>query len=353
MQVFRYAHILGLIALLALSQTAFGHGFGLSLNGNKIEAHSEVPTISPHLFVEVLNTFSSTTMFSDHGGVAVDTGSGINVPPDTLSVEFLGPLWYSNGGAAQRAPAGVTLNATSFGAVMGSPVNLTGSSNNPGSFPVVGDDDHSIGWILFGSSVPPGAYGFGYRVTGLKGGNPLTPFEPSVPLVVVFSTPDFTGGAGGSLGNAQSAIFNAVLQGDFNQDGKATAADINVMLQALTDLNAYASASSPLHPTYPFALTSDDLLNLGDVNLSGSVTNADIQAELDLLGSMGFGSVGSVPEPAGWLQPRCLAGSSTSAPTAASPVAAAATNDPAASPDMLRFPSVPARNGAPVVLGSS
>jgi hypothetical protein len=290
MQVFRYAHLVVLIALLAMSQAAFGHGFGLSQNGDTIAAESEVPTISPHLFVEVLDAFNSTTMFTDHGGVEADAGSGFNVPPDTLSVEFLGPLWYSSGGAAQRAPAGMTLNATSydsFGAVMGSPANLTGSSNNPGSFPVVGNDDHSIGWILSGSSIPSGAYGFGYRVTGLIGGNPLTPFEPSVPLVVVFSTPDFTGG---SLGNAQAAIFNAVLQGDFNQDGKTTTADINVMLQALTDLHAYQTARD---------LPDADLLAIGDLDRSGSITNADIQALLDLVAT--DSQLLAVPEPTGFL----------------------------------------------------
>ncbi len=70
------------------------------------------------------------------------------------------------------------------------------------------------------------------------------------------------------------------------------------MLTALTDLNAYASASSPLHTAYPQLLTSDDLLNVGDVNRSGSVSNGDIQALLDLVnGVPGAGSLTAVPEP--------------------------------------------------------
>ncbi len=73
-------------------------------------------------------------------------------------------------------------------------------------------------------------------------------------------------------------------------------ADVTTMLSALTDLSAYASPTSLLHSAYPFALTNDDLLNIGDVNLSGSITNADIQAELDLPG-IGAGSVTAVPEP--------------------------------------------------------
>jgi hypothetical protein len=86
--------------------------------------------------------------------------------------------------------------------------------------------------------------------------------------------------------------------GDFNVNGHLDTGDLTAMLGALTDLNAYKLANSPLHPAYPNALTNDDLLNIADVNLSGGVTNADIQAELDLLASAGLGSVSSVPEPA-------------------------------------------------------
>ena len=273
-----------------IGRTAFGHGFGLSLADNQIEAETEVPTISPHLFVETFDAFSSTTLFTDHGGVEADTGSGFNLPSDQLRIEFLGPLWYSSGGPVQLAASGLTLNATSYdsqGMPLGN-VNLTGSTNSPGNFAVVGDDDHSIGWILSGDSIPSGAYGFGYRVTGLKDGNLQTPFEPSVPLVVVFNTPDFTGGAAGSLSDAQSAIFNAVLQGDFNRDGKTTAADVNAMLQALADLKSYQTAGD---------IPDADLLAIADLDRSGGITNADIQPLLDLLASQAGPQ--PVPEPAG------------------------------------------------------
>jgi hypothetical protein len=73
----------------------------------------------------------------------------------------------------------------------------------------------------------------------------------------------------------------------------------------MTDLNAYASATSTLHSAYPFALTNDDLLNIGDVNLSGSVSNGDIQAELDLVTSLGGGSLSAVPEPASFVLLSC------------------------------------------------
>ncbi len=270
------AYFSAMFLSLWLGQAAFGHGFVLSLSGNQIEAESEVPTISPHLFVEVFDAFSSTVMFTDHGGV--EAHSDFNLPSDKLSLDFLGPLWYSNGGLAQRADDSLTLNATSFDSFMAAigSIDISGLSMNPGSFPVVGNDAHSIGWKLESSSadapIPTGVYGFAYRVEGLKDGNPLTSFVPSVPLVVVFSTPDFTG----SLNAAQTAIFNAALQGDFNEDGKTTAADINVMLQALTDLNAYQTDRS---------IPDADLRAIADLDRSGAITNADMQGLLDLLAS--------------------------------------------------------------------
>ena len=62
--------------------------------------------------------------------------------------------------------------------------------------------------------------------------------------------------------------------GDFNRDGKVTAADIQAMLVALTDLNAYQLV---------YGLTDAALVLLGDLNGDHAVTNADIQPLLDLL----------------------------------------------------------------------
>ena len=56
------------------------------------------------------------------------------------------------------------------------------------------------------------------------------------------------------------------LPGDFNRDGHVNAADLPAMVAALTDLNAYKSANG---------LTSAQLLSIGDIDLSGTVTNAD------------------------------------------------------------------------------
>ena len=92
------------------------------------------------------------------------------------------------------------------------------------------------------------------------------------------------------------------LLGDFNVDSHVNNADIPVLMNALVDLNAYKSANS---------LTSDDVLNIGDLDLSGNITNADLQGLLDYLKG-GHGSTNPVPEPASWLLMglgiACLAG---------------------------------------------
>ena len=77
------------------------------------------------------------------------------------------------------------------------------------------------------------------------------------------------------------------LRGDFDLDGQVNAFDIPAMLAALTDLDGFKTASS---------LSDADLLMIGDVNGDGIVSNADVQALLDLLHS-GGGSVNAVPEP--------------------------------------------------------
>jgi hypothetical protein len=188
---------------------------------------------------------------------------------------------------AHHALNTLNLNATSYdsgGGVLGS-VNITGSSQFPGSFPVVGDDDHSIGWVLTGSSIAPGAYGFAYRVLGLRNGDATDPFDPSTPLVVVFNTPWF---AGTSLSDAQQSVFESIMQGDFNLDGKRTVDDIPAMLAALVDLGAYQSA----HDLNDFELSA-----IADVDRSGDISNADIQALLNLL--VGAPMLQPVPEPTG------------------------------------------------------
>ena len=88
----------------------------------------------------------------------------------------------------------------------------------------------------------------------------------------------------------------AYVPGDFDRDGSLTPADIQAMLVALTDLNAYETAQG---------LSDTALVALGDLNGDHALTNVDIQSLLDLLVGSGGGGSPSVPEPASVLLAAC------------------------------------------------
>jgi fibronectin-binding autotransporter adhesin len=90
-------------------------------------------------------------------------------------------------------------------------------------------------------------------------------------------------------GEVVPATASTHVLGDWNLSGTRTAADIPAMMAALTDLTTYQTSHG---------LTNEDLLNIGDLDLSGSVNNADLQAELVLLGTGVGGGAVAVPEPA-------------------------------------------------------
>jgi fibronectin-binding autotransporter adhesin len=85
-----------------------------------------------------------------------------------------------------------------------------------------------------------------------------------------------------------SVVNSNLLPGDFNRDGQITAADIPAMLKALTNLANFAANN---------VLTPAQLVTIGDLDGSGTVTNRDIQGLLNLVATLGGGSVASVPEP--------------------------------------------------------
>lgn len=202
------------IPIAVVDTSAFGHGFTLSLSsGNLIEGSSGG---SPaNLFTHSLNNVASA-WFSDHGSVTAKSGSAYIAPfdeADSFSIEFVGPLWYSNGNGAIPAPSG-TLTAESFSAdpsptLLGQ-LAITGASHDPAELPVSGASTHSIGWTLTDISLPTdaGAYGIAYRVKGLNNGNPSTPFLSSEPLVVIFHT---SGLSLTDLENAQQAIYQSAV----------------------------------------------------------------------------------------------------------------------------------------------
>ena len=77
--------------------------------------------------------------------------------------------------------------------------------------------------------------------------------------------------------------------GDFNLSGTVTSADITAMIAALADINTYKTSH---------VLSTDDLLNSGDLDGDGKITNADLQGLITFITS-GQGSVAPVPEPTG------------------------------------------------------
>jgi len=82
-------------------------------------------------------------------------------------------------------------------------------------------------------------------------------------------------------------LSDFLARGDFDRDGRTTAADVGPMLRALTDLDSYAAQNS---------LSPSQLNAIGDFDGSSSITNRDIQGLLDLLASVNVAT--TVPEPA-------------------------------------------------------
>ncbi len=145
-------------------------------------------------------------------------------------------------------------------------LNGTFSPDNPNQLYFLGADGNGValrvevqlngGWLHLtgGSSDPIGAKPVLYRIDALAH---LTPF------------PDFDG------------------------DGALTAADVPLMLEALTDMNRFEAQH---------AISSDDLVAMADLDGSGKVTNADIQLLLDAVAAQSNDSASAVPEPATLVQ---------------------------------------------------
>jgi hypothetical protein len=92
-------------------------------------------------------------------------------------------------------------------------------------------------------------------------------------------------------GQSGHVVVPVDTRGDFNQDGHVNSSDIQPMLTALTDLNAYKTAHG---------LTSTTLLPIADVDQNGVVNNLDAQALLTKLksgGGSGSSAFATVPEP--------------------------------------------------------
>jgi Dockerin type I domain len=93
---------------------------------------------------------------------------------------------------------------------------------------------------------------------------------------------DITTAIGSNVGNLNfgngpvQAVVVPPAQGDFDGDGKLTAADVSAMMLALADYQSYAA-------TYATAIPPDQLVAKGDLNGDGAFDNADIQSLLSAI----------------------------------------------------------------------
>jgi hypothetical protein len=87
--------------------------------------------------------------------------------------------------------------------------------------------------------------------------------------------------------------LTVVIRGDYDRNDQLTAGDISVALSALSGLDAYKEMKG---------LSTDGLIKVGDVDVSGAVDNRDLQSLLiSLANSGGGGGLNVVPEPATWM----------------------------------------------------
>lgn len=210
--------VLGLFALCAClwgpSSTAHGHGFGISQLGNQIVANSGY-ALHPDLFRHDVTEFSPTDFSMNHGLFSKTASPTLpNVAfggTDTFRFDLVGPLLYSDGIIVTPA-MGVTLDADHSQSPFQN-TSITGSSSGitPG-YAVSATSSHHVTWSLSGATVPRGAYGAVYRISGLDNGNPLTPFEFE-DVMLVMDTQNTTWGVGplGTLADAQEMLYQFAM----------------------------------------------------------------------------------------------------------------------------------------------
>ncbi len=212
-----------ILVLLVCAQAAFGHGFQLSLSDNKIVGTGDDflggTTTNPSTYSSGWTSVTPGTLYNKGaGGVQPSATGGLSLANgDTFSLEFFGPLMFSSGGAATPVAAGVSMAANSYVSTTYTAPNLIDTLNLDGTFSVPdfldvsGNTSHSIQWVLTESldqqSIPPGVYGFAYRVYGSNSVSHNI-YDSSTPMVVLLNTPDFTDAT--SVIAARAAVLSAV-----------------------------------------------------------------------------------------------------------------------------------------------
>jgi hypothetical protein len=207
------------LVLIVAGEAAFGHGFQLSLAGNKLvgtgDDFLDGKTTSTNTYTSNWTALTSGSVYvKGAGGVQPSDTGGLSVASgDKFSLEFLGPLLFSSGGSAVPAAVGVDLVPNSYVSTTYTTPNLIDSSTLNGSLTlpdlldVSGNTSHSIQYVLSAANVPAGVYGFSFRV---QGRNDVTgaQYLPSDPLVVLLNTSDFTDPT--TVTAARAAVLSAV-----------------------------------------------------------------------------------------------------------------------------------------------
>jgi hypothetical protein len=138
----------------------------------------------------------------------------------------------------------------------------------------------------------------------------------------------------------------AWLKGDIDGNGSRNVSDMFALMVALTDLSAYQSNRN---------LAPSDLTAIADIDGDASVTNADVQALLNLLaGDAAPGSAGGSGATTTDAAPGSAAGPGTTGSATASPLTAAAIDSlsPGATSDLANpsEPGTSTQTAAPIAL---
>jgi autotransporter-associated beta strand protein len=283
--------------ILTLKGSTSGTG---EIQGLIIDHQTTANALSPAALTSVVKAGTGTWTLS---GINTYTGS-TTVQQGKLVLNTFGAIdkstqiilsggTLSTGGFSQNLST-ATLQVTASSTIdMANPSNLTFDSLQFG-------DSSAIAWTagaqLRIDNWSPGANpdlsaGLSPVTFAITSGTGLTAAQLSqIKFTGFFAGATISSNNFGEIVPANTSV--QLKRGDFNFSGVVDAADIRVMLKALTNLSTYQNTNSSGH-----VLTIADLADVADINRDGSVTNADIQAELDLIASLGGGAVAAVPEP--------------------------------------------------------
>ncbi len=236
------------------------YGGATSVNGGTLVVNG---SISGAVTVNSTGTLQGT---GSVGGLVTINSGGILAPGNSPGMITLGSLLLNNG-AQTNIELGGTTHGSQYDAILASGnVNLGGTlhvSLINGFAPLAGNSFDILDWGSLSG-----------RFSALQ-----LPILNNGPL----------GWDTSQLYSTGVVSVTATVLGDFNRDGLVTVADISAMMQALTDLKTYQAT---------YSLTNAQLIEIGDLDGSGQVTDADLQALINLLANGGGnGSLTVVPEP--------------------------------------------------------